>query len=183
MNRRGKLVAMALAALAIALTVSAGAGGSGDSASRPEAAGNLRLPTGWHAVRRPITAVLYPVQVLAAATYPISLRHRPRSCWPNAALRQMPADGVLLQVIEYTPRDSVGKPVRVPHLPHRPNRFSYSDADYEPFECAGLSYKFDFEQGGRAFQAQVWFDRKTVKPRLRAGALQILDGFRPTRAR
>jgi len=180
MSRRDALVALALAALAIALAVSA-AIGSGNSASRPEAAGNVRLPTGWHAVRRPITAVLYPVQVLAAATYPISLPRHPRSCWPNAALRQMPANGALLQIIEYKPRDSAGKPVRVPHLRHRPDRFTY--ADYEPFECAGPSYKFDFEQAGRAFQAQVWFNRKTAEPRFRAGALRILDRFHPSRSR
>jgi hypothetical protein len=148
---------------------------------RGRSAEGVGLPAGWHEVNRPITAVLYPVQVLAAATYPITIRRRPRSCWPTAALRQMPADGVLLQLLEYAPRDSVGRPVRVPRLPHRPRRFSYAGADHEPFECAGLSYKFAFEQGGRAFQAQIWFDRKTVEPRLRAGALQILDGFRPAR--
>lgn len=138
-----------------------------------------RLPGGWHEVPRPITGVLYPRQVFAAATYPLVLHRRPRSCVPAAALHQMPADGVLLQVIEYSPTDSAGNPVRVPALPPRPRRFSYADASYEPFECAGPSYKFVYSQEGHALQAQVWMHRRTVDPHLRAGALLILDRFRP----
>lgn len=171
---------LVLAALVVVVTVAAC--GKGNTPSQAgSSGGSIPLSTGWREIGRPITGVLYPKQVFAAATYPIVFHHKPRSCFPKAALRQMPADGVLLQLIEYSPTDSTGKPVRVPDLPPRPHRFSYADATYAMFECAGPSYKFDFEQRSRAFQAQVWFNRKTVEPRLWAEALQIFDSFHPTR--
>jgi hypothetical protein len=93
----------------------------------------------------------------------------------------MPASGVLLQIIEYAPTGPAG-PVRVPRLPPRPNGFSYSDATYAQFECAGLSYKFDYRQSGYALQAQVWMHRHNVDPRWRANALRTLNHFKPTGA-
>ncbi len=92
----------------------------------------------------------------------------------------MPKDGVLLEVIEYASPLPGGRPVRVPHLPPRPARFGYRDGSFQPFECSGWSYQFTFEQSDRAFQAQVWLDRKTVDPRFRSEALQILDSFHPS---
>ena len=138
----------------------------------------MRLPAGWHAIRGPITGILYPKQVLAAATYPVAFPHRPGACYPKAALRQMPPDGVLLQIVEYARTDSAGKRIRVPRLPPRPHRFSFADATYAMFECAGPSYKFDYSQGRHALQAQVWMHRGSVDPRLKAGALEILNRFR-----
>lgn len=182
-------VALGLVVAATALAGCGGASAGGQkqpgASSKPvgriaEAHVEATIPGGWNVIHRPITGVLYPRQVLAAASFPVTFPHSPRGCRPSNVLSQMPADGALLQLIEYTPRDSVGKPVQVPQLPPRPSRFLYKDAAYGRFECAGLSYKFDFEQGGRAFQAQVWFNRKTVAPRLRAEALQILDSLRPT---
>ncbi len=177
-GRRGASIVLVLAALATVVTIAAC--GESNAPSQPRSSGgSVSLSAGWREIGRPITGVLYPRQIFAAATYPIGFHHKPRSCFPRAALRQMPTDGVLLQIIEYSPTDSTGKHVRVPGLPPRPHRFSYADATYAMFECAGPSYKFDFEQRGRAFQAQVWFNRKTVGPRLRVEALQILDSFHP----
>jgi len=106
------------------------------------------------------------------------LHHRPGACGPpRRVLAEMPAGGVLLQVIEY-PRASDGRPIRVPRLPRRPDRFSWSDGTWAEYECAGPSFKFTYRQGGRALQAQVWMHRGTVDPRLRAGALRILDNLR-----
>jgi hypothetical protein len=179
-GRRCVPIVLVLAVLATVVTTTAC--GDGDALSQSlSSGGSAALPAGWREIDGPITGVLYPKQIFAAATYPIVFHHKPRSCFPKAALRQMPRDGVLLQLVEYSPTDSTGKPVRVPGLPRRPHRFSYADATYAIFECAGPSYKFDFAQRRRAFQAQVWFNRKTVGPRLRVEALQILDGFHPTR--
>lgn len=146
----------------------------------PQAHVEATIPDGWWALQRPIDGVLYPPQVLAAASYRVIVPHHPLGCHPGKVLAQMPSDGVLLQVFEYAPHDPRGKPVRVPHLPPRLTSFRYQDATYGPFECAGLSYNFTFEQGGRAFQAHIWFDRKTVEPQLRAQALRILNSFHPT---
>lgn len=187
----GRDVAIAIGLIAIIAAILIFGGGSangqrdsGPSIStaylNPQANVEATIPDGWRALRRSINAVLYPPQVLAAASFPVTVPREPRSCHPGEVLHQMPADGVLLQVFEYTPHNSVGKPVRVPHLPPRPSRFRYRDAAYGPFECAGLSYKFTFEQDGRAFQAHVWFERRTVDPALRAQALRILNSFHPT---
>jgi hypothetical protein len=136
------------------------------------------LPPGWHEVDRPLTGVLVPVQIFAAATYPIVLHHRPGQCGPpRSVLAEMPPDGVLLQVIEYPPRAPDGNSIRVPRLPRRPARFTWSDATWGRFECAGPSYKFDYRQAGRALQAQVWLNPTTVDPGLRAGALRILGNL------
>lgn len=163
MVRALRRLAPALVALACLAVAGASAAGPG-------------LPPGWHRIQRPITSVISPRQLLAAATYPIVFAHRPESCQPRAAVNQMPADGVLLQIIEYVPPRS-GRPLR---LPRRPRRFSYEDAVYAPFECAGRSFQFAYEQGGHALQAQVWMKLATVDPHYRAEALRILDNFDPT---
>jgi hypothetical protein len=136
------------------------------------------LPPGWHEVARPLTDVTIPIQVFAAATYPIVLRHRPGRCGPPPViLAEMPPGGALLQVVEYPPRAPDGDPLRVPRLPRRPDRFAWSDATWGRFECAGPSFKFDYRQGGRALTAQVWINPRTAGPRLREGALRILDNL------
>lgn len=88
------------------------------------------IPAGWQAIYRPINGVLYPPQVLAAASFRVRVPHELKGCYPGKVLGQMPADGVLVQIFEYTPRVPGGRPVRVPHLPPRPPRFRYSDAAY-----------------------------------------------------
>jgi hypothetical protein len=169
--------------VAVCLAAAVGAGGDREraaaaiSGSAPSAA-DSGLPPGWREIERPISGVIYPRQVLAAATYPIAFTRPPRGCWPHAALNQMPAAGVLLQIIEYAATAPTGKPIRVPHLPPRPHRFSYADATYAPFECAGPSYKFAYEQAGHALQAQVWMKPPTVGPQRRAEALRILNHFK-----
>lgn len=174
-GRRDAAVALALAGLAIVFIVASAASGSGSRGTR--AADEPPLPPGWQAIDRPLTAVTYPIQVLAAATYPVVFRRPPGSCTPTAALEQMPPGGVLLQIIEYAPIAPTGKRVRVPRLPPRPARFRWSDATHGRFECAGPSYKLDYRQEGRALQAQVWTG-PAADPRSRAEALRILDRFR-----
>jgi hypothetical protein len=137
------------------------------------------IPVGWHEVDRPLTDVTYPVQIYAAATYTIVLRHPPGRCGPPPrVLAEMPPGGALLQVIEYARFAPGGKPIRVPPLPRRPAHFHWSDATWANFECSGPSFQFTYRQAGRALQAQVWFRPATVEPRLRAGALGILDNLR-----
>jgi hypothetical protein len=173
-GRRDAVVVIGLAIAIVVLLLTARADGQ---ASPPVHIDSL--PPDWHEVDRRLTDVSYPVQVFAAATYPIVLRHRPAQCGPpRSVLAEMPPGGVLLQVIEYTPRAPDGHPIRVPRLPRRPDRFIWADGTWGRFECAGPSYKFDYRQGGRALQAQVWMNRATVAPRLRAGALRILDNLR-----
>jgi hypothetical protein len=184
--RKVRSTALAVAAAVVYLGAVASLGVDRDSAaaavdgSAPSAAAS-GLPPGWRQIKRPISGVIYPRQVLAAATYPVTFSRRPQGYLPGAALSQMPADGVLLQIIEYAPTGPSGKPLRVPRLPRRPDRFSYDDATYARFECAGPSYKFDYRQAGHALQAQIWMKLNTVDPLRRAEALRILNHFQPER--
>jgi len=142
------------------------------------------LPVGWHQVERPLTGIIYPVQVFAAATYPIVLQHRPGACGPpRRVLAEMPPGGALLQVIEYARFAPDGKRIRVPRLPRRPARFHWRDGTWADFECAGPSFKFDYRQEGRALQAHVWIRPATVEQSLKVGALRILDHLRFSTAR
>ena len=130
------------------------------------------IPDGWQAIRKRISAVTEPQQILAAASYRLDLGDAPRAgCLPRAALRQMPLDGALLQVIEYTPRRTVSE------LPPRPESLRYSDGAFGPFECAGPSHQFSFNDRGRSIQAQVWFSRDRVDPATRSEALQLIDSL------
>jgi hypothetical protein len=187
-GRRDAAIAACLGLAVVALLIAARADSRGDGPrgdhrpSPPQArpaAWAAPLPPGWHEVDRRLTGVLVPVQIFAAATYPIVLHHRPGQCGPpQSVLAEMPPDGALLQVIEYPSRVD-GHPLRVPRLPRRPDRFNWADATWAPFECAGPSFQFTYRQSGRALQAQVWMNPATVAPRLRAGALRILDNLRP----
>ncbi len=183
-RRRDLSIAIALVVAIVALLLVGRADGTGGASRNPRSLAAAHwsadpLPPGWHEVDRPLADVLVPAQVFAAATYPIVLHHPPRRCGPPpAVLSEMPPGGLLLQVVEYPARALDGRPLRVPRLPRRPARFSWADATWAAFECAGPSYKFDYHQGGRALQAQVWTNRATADPALRAGALRILDDLR-----
>lgn len=174
--------ALALAALA-ALLLGLILGSAARGASPPgryinRAAGiESRLPFGWHAFARPITAVTYPRQVLAAASYPVAAPRSPRGCTPTSVLRAMPPKGALIQVVEYTPRTPTGKRAKVPKFPAMPRAFRYSDRRWNRYECAGPSYRFVFSLDGRAFQAHIWMHRRTVNLGVRSAALQILNSF------
>ena len=183
-RRRDRSIAITLAVAAVALLIAARADGQVEVpnerplAPSPEWSASP-LPLGWHEVHRRLTGVLIPVQTFAAATFAIHLDHRPGQCGPpRSVLAQMPADGALLQVIEYPARALDGHPLRVPRLPRRPAHFTWPDATWASFECAGPSYKFDYRQTHRALQAQVWLTPTTVAPSLRAGALKILDNLK-----
>jgi hypothetical protein len=172
-RRRDAAVVIGLAIAIAVLLLSARADGQASPPLHVD-----RLPPGWHEVNRRLTGILIPVQVFAAATYPIVLHHRPGQCGPpRSVLAEMPPGGALLQVVEYPPRALGGHPLRVPRLPRRPARFTWAGGTWARFECAGPSYKFDYRQAGRALQAQVWMNPTTVAPRLRVGALRILDNL------
>jgi hypothetical protein len=137
----------------------------------------VTIPRRWRLIAR-LSDIIYPTQVLAVASYPLSAPVHPHTCYPASALRQLPSDGVLLRVIDYTRQTVSGKVIRRPDFAPRPTSFRYSDAVRGSFECAGPSYKFDWTADRRAFQAIIWFNPKTVSPNNRAEALSVLNSFR-----
>ena len=97
------------------------------------------IPAGWQAIHRSINGVLYPPQVLAAASFRVRVPQQPiKSCHPGGVLRQMPSDGVLLQIFEYTPGDPrLVKPARVPPCPTAPGGFSTATPPMAPSSARG----------------------------------------------
>jgi hypothetical protein len=146
----------------------------GPSAYRDDRVGiEASIPAGWQVIEKPINAVTYPRQVLAAASFPVRTAALPqRGCGAEAVLEQMPRDGALLQIIEYDPGE-------LPDLPARPDRFTYANRGFANYECAGPSFQFSFSDHDRAFQARITLNRRAVHPRIRAQAIEILNGFRP----
>jgi hypothetical protein len=138
------------------------------------------IPAGWHVIERRISGAIEPRQVLAAASYPVSLSKAPtRGCRPGQVLRQMPRDGALVQVIEYTPSGLGNKYADLlSRTPSRPGRFDFPYGSYVSHECSGPSYQINFKDRGRIFSAQVWMHRARVDPKTRAGALKMLNSLR-----
>src|SRR4051812_18744181 len=101
-RRRDRAIAIGLAVAIVVLLIGIRADGKGSasSAGHGDPAGLWSadpLPPGWHVVDRPLTDVILPVQVFAAATYPIVHHHQPGQCGPpRAILAEMPPGGVLL---------------------------------------------------------------------------------------
>lgn len=185
MSRKKLYLALAplLALAAQALTACESKGGAGSTASTatgrsfrdPQHGLSGEIPAGWHLIAQPITGVIEPRQDLVAASFPTGLKHPTRTgCSPTGTLGQMPADGVLVQLIEYT---EGLRPAEVAGFPPRPNHFRYLKGSYAPYECAGPSYKLVFQDHGRALQAHIWMHRRTVDPEARSQALRILDGL------
>jgi hypothetical protein len=128
------------------------------------------LPTGWHLVRKPINDVTYPVQVLAAASFPLDLGQTRPGC--RRVLDQEPPGGVLVQVIEYTRQRGLWR------FPPRKRPFRLPERAYATYECAGPSYSVAFRDHRRALQAFVILDRRRVDPRVRREAVQLLSSMR-----
>jgi hypothetical protein len=132
----------------------------------------VNVPAGWKLVRKPINQVIYPVQVLAAASFPVDVGETTPGC--RRVLDQKPPGGVLIQVIEYTRQP----PPRLESLPPRERPFRLPRRAYATHECAGPSYNISFRDHRRALQAFVILDRHRVDPRIRREAIELLSSIR-----
>jgi hypothetical protein len=130
----------------------------------------VSVPTGWHLVRKPINNVIYPDQVLAAASFPVRVGRTTPGC--RRVLEQEPPGGVLVQVIEYTRQQ------RLRPFPARKRPFRLPKRAYAAYECAGPSYNVVFRDHGRALQAFGILDRRLVDSRIRREAIQLLSSIR-----
>jgi hypothetical protein len=98
-------------------------------------------------------------------------------CGPGSAARDLPAHGVLIQLLEYERR------VRPSAFPARPQHFVLRRRDRATFECWGIpSYLLRFREDGRAFQIHVALGRRAGAT-ARRRALRVLDSLHVTRLR
>jgi hypothetical protein len=132
------------------------------------------LPPGWFDVSQPLTGVVEPPQQLAAATFALHQSKPDRGCSPDMARRQLPPDGVLVQLVEH--RDSAGVRARLRKLPPRPRHFRLHRRAIRPLECFGPALNVPFRTRERAFQAFVMVGARVTRPHL-AQAERLLDSL------
>jgi hypothetical protein len=132
------------------------------------------LPPGWFDVTQPLTGVVEPPQQLAAATFALHQSKPDRGCSPDMARRQLPPDGVLVQLVEH--RDSAGVRARLRKLPPRPRHFRLHRRAIRPLECFGPALNVPFRTRERAFQAFVMVGARVTRPHL-AQAERLLDSL------
>ena len=132
----------------------------------------IYTPPGWHVGGLPALAAPAVRWVIGTGPVPDG-----GSCAPTAALRKLPARGVLLAVMEYigvAGQPAAGEPYT---FPPRANRLGLGPLG-GPFECWGVqTHLMVFQDGGRYFQVQTVFGPKAPAI-LRAQALQSLNTLR-----
>ncbi len=114
----------------------------------PDGAGDfIDAPAAWHVSG--LAALVSPIVRWVIGTGPV---RSGGGCAPTAALRQLPTDGALFQVIEYG--GSGGEPYT---FPPRAGRLGLGPLG-GPSECWGVKTRLVlFEDGGRYFQVQTVF--------------------------
>jgi hypothetical protein len=135
----------------------------GWSRHRDGARDYIDTPAAWHITDR--AALVEPVVRWVIGTGPV---RSGGGCAPTAALRQMPADGALFQVIEY---GSTSSPY---DFPPRRGRLGLGPVG-GPYECWGVKTHLTvFQDGGRYFQVQTVFGAK-APARLHAEVTRSLN--------
>src|SRR5699024_1415279 len=131
------------------------------------------LPAGFAEAPHPLTHLVEPRELYAAASFPLPGRVRlGGGCIPAKALDIVDREaGALVIVSEYRhlPRRAFLQ------LPRRPRSLPLSPGNYELHECMGDGFEFQFREHGRALIVQVWLDPTVVKPGLRARTQRLVD--------
>jgi hypothetical protein len=150
-------------ALIAALAAAILAAPAGSGAADPNLA--WTLPAGWHDVSPRLTAVGNPAHRLAAATFPLQQTTPDRTCAPETARRQLPADGALVLLLES---------LEPATLPSRPARFRLGRP--VNLECFGRGWTAVWTEHGRALQAVVMYGSR-AGPERRRQAEALLDSL------
>ena len=144
----------------------------------PELGLAATIPDGWHVGEEPLTESVDPREVLALATYPLGAGGSGDGPCVAAqrAVAAMPADGVLIWLLEYRPpRGDVWGDLPRSRFPPRPDSFVLTRADLQPGLCgAGFGVSTTFRDADRPFQLWLLFGEKVSDARL-AEVAQILD--------
>jgi hypothetical protein len=110
----------------------------------------IDTPAAWHVTSR--AALAEPVVRWVIGTGPV---RSGGGCAPTVALRQMPAGGLLFQVIEYS-----GSGGQAYNFPPRRGKLGLGPIG-GPYECWGVkTHLLLFQDGGRYFQVQAVFGAK-----------------------
>ena len=126
------------------------------------------LPDGWSEIKGPTSRIIYPAPVFAVASDPAEVPKTLRACHPpDAILSQLPLDGVLIEVLEATPKGMAGRPAQI-----KLDRRSFAT-----YECSGPSHSITFHEHGRGLYIHVWFNQDHVSPAKRRDAADFLNSI------
>ena len=112
--------------------------------------------------------IIYPAPVFAVASDPAVVPRTLRACHPpDAILGQLPLDGVLIEVLEATPKGIDGRPAEI-----KLDRKSFAT-----YECSGPSHSVGFHEHGRGLYIHVWFNQGHVSATNRSDAVDFLNSI------
>jgi hypothetical protein len=137
---------------------------------------SVRYPPGWDATSRALTEVVWPPHRLAIASFPLDEAGVDPDCSPTTVIARLPGDGAFIILFEYT-EGAGDQPSWTKDVPGRPAHFELESSSFANYECFGPSYKVQFVEHGRSFQAHISFgDEATGQTRTRA--LDALDSLK-----
>src|SRR3954451_13447465 len=137
----------------LALVTALAAAAPAQSPTLPDKGLAWTLPSGWHDVAAQLTGVVEPAQQLAAATFPLRQTRPDKDCALLTARRQLPADGVLVALLES--RAAPGVPSRLRQFPARPVHSRLRRGAIRSYECLGRGINLPFRTQDRAFYAMA----------------------------
>jgi hypothetical protein len=136
---------------------------------------SIQTPQDWFLNEDPVPALLEPRVIFAASTARIL---QGGECAPDNATRDLPSDGALFWVVEYTNVGTgTGGGQRAPYeFPPRSGPVQLGPVE-GPFECIGVqTHLVLFRDNGRYFQVHVMFG-PDAPDSLRADVRHSLDSF------
>jgi hypothetical protein len=138
---------------------------------------SVTIPAGWSAKPDPIRQLTYPDPILAVGSWPFPI-DSDHSCAPVRALRAMPADGVLLWVLESRPTADTG--LFDPRaFPRRPRSFDLRTMNQTNASCTDQpGYVIRFQDAGRNFGVEIVLGAN-APPSHRTVVEQVLQSLRP----
>jgi hypothetical protein len=135
---------------------------------------SFRAPDDWHVTGFSTTNDPHR---LAVASYPVGQGDVEGDCGGLAAVAKLPAEGVIVVLIDY--RGSFYEGSSAPYLPP-PDRFTLAEGDFAQYECFGASTMYRFRIDTHDLQAHLAVGNTASDATIDEG-LAILDSLRATR--
>jgi hypothetical protein len=166
--------------VALLLGTALGGDGGGRRLAHPYGV-KIFVPTDWHVTSDRVNAVVDPVTLFTASTFPLQVRRSdrvgPSGVCSRPIQRAWRRDGAYVQVAEE--RDGASRKRMLRRVPPRPAHFALTARGGGGLCTPPDSGEIVFQQGGRAFYVFYGIGPQASR-RVRAQARVILDSLRIT---
>jgi hypothetical protein len=161
------------------LVATAAAASEGQRVELPRYGVSAFVPSGWHITYGRVNAVVDPVTLFTASTFPLHATRADRAGATGICSRPLQrawrADGAYVQVAEE--RDGASRKRMLRRVGHRPRHFMLTAQGGGGLCTPPDSGQIAFRQGGRAFYVYYGLGRRASHA-TRAQAAAILDSLR-----